>query len=531
MESDANWRVLLDLSNAALGYCGIPQESRLLFKALTESPGVDTSGLLFGLSNDTVLYRPPRNGPLDRRVERQAVILNRMFAAEAEPATFGCSRVLDAVARQWDRFHTTCRILFGRGRLTVLDADSFWDVIWRRWLSKSLTAEDIGLARRPMHLSDLSIPILKARAYLGLPGPPLDTTGFDFAVFHAAHAVRVSPETCKVVRHYDMIPTVRPDMVTKARQIRTHTGGVRACRADSIFACISEPAREDLVRLFPDVAERAVTIPCTLSDAFFADAQPALLPTILTGWLCGHGVKTPASALRRIRQTGDVPPYLLMVSTIEPRKNHVALVRAMEQVLARRDTDLALVVVGAPGWLYGDILHRMGPLVRRGRLFHLDQVPIDELRVLYNHARAVAFPSLYEGFGYSPLEAMCCGTPVIVSDIAAHRWAYGDAAEYCDPYRVETLSAAIEKVCLDGDRAYRTELASRGFRRVKRYQPPAVAAQWRALFSELKRQGVTARTARTARLADLNQELRQIETDFEAAPETATPLDVLPFAA
>ena len=122
----------------------------------------------------------------------------------------------------------------------------------------------------------------------------------------------------------------------------------------------------------------------------------------------------------------------------------------------------------------------MEPLVRRGRLIHLDEVPLPELRVLYSHAVATVLPSFYEGFGYSPLESMCCHTPAIASDIAAHRGVYGEAALYCDPYRVSSIVSAIERLSLASEGGLRQELVERGRRRASRYRAPAVAAQWRA---------------------------------------------------
>lgn len=532
--SGSSDRVLLDLSYGALGYSGIPQETRLLLKVMSECDGVDTTGLIYGVSNAAISKRPSRSGSRDRQLEHQAELLFRIVGGDApycDPPTGGrWNRLL----YMWRIAQGTARALFGRrGRMGKLDSETFWDVIWRRWLSLTLSDDDLDLARRcPVLLSDISSAMLNARAYFNLPGPRIDTRGFDFALFHEARAVCVGPHTCKVIRHYDLIPALRPDTVTSTRQIRGHIRAVRRCEEDSIFTCISESAREDLVRMFPHVAERAVTIPCTLADGYYPEQMPRLLPSVIAARQSPTAALHPPAVIKRIEKTG-LPPYLLMVSTIEPRKNHVALIRAYERVLARRDTDLRLIVVGTPGWRFHEALQVMAPLIKRGRLFHLDKVPQAELRVLYSHAEAVVFPSLYEGFGYTPLEAMCCDTPTIASNIAAHRWAYGDAAEYCDPYRVDTIADAIERVCLDSDTALRNEMIALGRKRVARYRVRGTAAQWQALFAELRRQGIT-HNVRDARLADFNEELRRIEREQEHSAEAETVMDapnVLPFAA
>ena len=511
MASEMNSRVLLDLSYGALGYSGIPQETRLLLKVLSECPGVEPTGLIFGLSNRAICQRLKSAGSPDRRLERQAEALFRMLD-DGAPAGGLWNRITNI----WQSMRQSRRLLFGRKyRLGELDGEVFWDLVWRRWLSATLADGDLDLARScPMLLSDLTTALLNARSYYGLFAPRLDTRDFDFALFHEARAIRVSPRTCKVVRHYDLIPVLRPDTVGSTRQIRAHLRAVRRCEDDSIFTCISESARDDLVRTFPQLTERAVTIPCTLADGYYPDPMPQLLPGIVAARQCTAASALPPNTLARLQKTGQMPPYLLIVSTIEPRKNHVALIRAFEKIVARRDTDLRLVVVGAPGWRFREALQVMTPLIRRGRLFHLDKVPQAELRVLYTHAEAVVFPSLYEGFGYTPLEAMCCDAPAIASDIAAHRWAYGDAAAYCDPYRVDSIAGAIERVCLDSTGADREEMIARGRRRVARYRVRGTRAQWSALFAELRRQGIT-HNVWDARLADFNAELRRIEREQE----------------
>jgi glycosyltransferase involved in cell wall biosynthesis len=185
-----------------------------------------------------------------------------------------------------------------------------------------------------------------------------------------------------------------------------------------------------------------------------------------------------------------MPPYLLMTAAIEPRKNHVTLVRAFESLLARHDTDLCLVIVGRPGWKYSEALQAMKPLIEQGRIIHLMDVPIQELRVLNSHAEAMVFPSLYEGFGYGPLEAMCCRTPAVVSDIAAHRWAYGEAALYFDPYRLDSFVEALEQLLFSDPAECRERLVEAGLERVKLYSAQTVSEHWLALFDELRRQNI-----------------------------------------
>lgn len=504
-------RVLVDLSFSAVDYGGIPMETRLAFKALSQCPNLDTTGLLYPFHHTDVTVQSSRSAPPNVRIERQALALQKFLANGQDqskvPGAF-LRKLLRIAERGWRIF------VSNRAQMEPLDSELFWDVVWRRWLSRSLTEDDVDLARRPMILSNVSVQLLNWKAYFNLAGPRLDTRRFDFALFHQARPIRVNPNTCKVVRHYDAIPIVRPDMFLGHSATHVHSRGLRACRNDSIFTCISEACRDELIHLYPDLAERAVTIPCTLATGFYPDERPDLLPESLAAHVLNTAAEHPPEILARMRQNGEVPPYLMFVSAVEPRKNHIGLIDAFEKLLASRQTDLCLVVVGSLGWNYDEILQRMAPLIRAGRLFHLHKVPQHSLRVLYSHAHGVVFPSLIEGFGYSPLEAMTCGAPVIASDIPVHRGVYGDAAEYFDPYRTESIAATIERVFLEGDETLRSALIQRGFRRVNRYQVDAVAAQWQALFEELKRQRIT-HNVHDARLADFNQELRRLEQSHE----------------
>ena len=322
-------RLLLDLSYANLGYCGIAQETRLLLKVFRECAGIEPTGLLFGVDHNVLREKLSVSGSPDRVLEKQAQYLHRLF--EGPPLT-------NAFLRNWWRLmdwaSSLCR---RRTRLQRMNSDYFWDVVWRRALSKSLEDDDLPAVRdTPVLLANLGADDAMSRAGR-FAVAALNTHGHDFALFHVARAVRVSPTTCKLVRHYDLIPLVRPDLIASALHIKIHTRSVRRAQRDSVFTCISDSARNDLVSVFPALAERSVTIPCTLSGGYYPEHTPEMIPHIVDGrqstFTRGHQAK------RRFWKK-DHPPYLLMVSTIEPRKNHIALVRAFESILARYRTDL-----------------------------------------------------------------------------------------------------------------------------------------------------------------------------------------------
>lgn len=133
---------------------------------------------------------------------------------------------------------------------------------------------------------------------------------------------------------------------------------------------------------------------------------------------------------RKLSLIGVRRPYILFVSTIQPRKNLARLVAAFESL---SHPDLHLVVAGANGWMADPTLARIKESPRRDAIIQLGYVADDALPALYNGAEAFALPSLYEGFGMGVLEAMACGCPVVTSSVSSLPEVAGDAAIVVDP--------------------------------------------------------------------------------------------------
>jgi len=175
-------------------------------------------------------------------------------------------------------------------------------------------------------------------------------------------------------------------------------------RADAIIT-VSSFSAEELISLLNVPPEKISVISEGISPRFAAPAADATQELL--------------SGLNLDR------PYILTVGTLEPRKNVPFLVEVFEK-MTRFDGDL--VIVGMPGWKYQPIIDRMKSSAQAGRIKYLRYVSDEQLRALYSGAELFMFPSLYEGFGFPPLEAMACGTPVISSGAGSLREVLGDAA-------------------------------------------------------------------------------------------------------
>ena len=195
-------------------------------------------------------------------------------------------------------------------------------------------------------------------------------------------------------------------------------------RADSVIAVSNNTAR-DAEELFGVPRSRIAVVPQGVSRR--------LRP------MSGEDL---ASARERL----NLPErFILFVGTIEPRKNLLTLLEAWAMMRDRPD----LVIVGGWGWNYELIRERISRL--GDRVHHLDSLEPGELPAIYNLARVLAHPAWYEGFGLPPLEAMACGTPVVVSDSSSLPEVVGDAGLVVPAGDANAWRMALEKVLGDTD--------------------------------------------------------------------------------
>ena len=153
--------------------------------------------------------------------------------------------------------------------------------------------------------------------------------------------------------------------------------------------------------------------------------------------------------VRVIARHGLEPGFLLCVGTLEPRKNLPGLLQAYRQLLDTGVTTAPLVLVGGKGWLYAEIFERVEELRLTDRVRFLYDVTDVDLPALYNGASLLTTPSFYEGFGLPALEAMACGTPVVVANRSSLPEVVGDAGLLVNPDDVDDIAQALARVLTD----------------------------------------------------------------------------------
>ena len=253
--------------------------------------------------------------------------------------------------------------------------------------------------------------------------------------------------------------------------------------------CHERSLREYLERTVPRSVARASLVLAdsenTLNDLVcLLDVAPERVAVLFPGVDERFRRVEDEEDLRRTREKFGLHfPFILYLGTIEPRKNLGRLIHAYARLKAKHSIEHKLVIGGQKGWLYGDVFRRATDLRVEKDVIFPGYIPEDDLPSLYSLADLFVFPSLYEGFGLPPLEAMACGTPVVTSTESSLPEIVGDAALTVNPLDVEELARAVARAL--GDSELRRELQRKGVERARRFSWRATATKLLALYQQV----------------------------------------------
>lgn len=256
---------------------------------------------------------------------------------------------------------------------------------------------------------------------------------------------------------HDMTWLRFPETMDRRNYRRLQDGLIRSVERSDRILTLSRFSKEEIVSLLGVPEEKISIVPCA----------PSLSKAVGDFPLCAE----------RFHITR---PYLLYVGTIEPRKNLVRLLKAYAMLKRDQGIGHQLVLAGGRGWASDDI-YRMAEhtegVVLTGYL------TAEEKNALYQNAAAFVFPSLYEGFGIPPLEAMAFGCPVVCSNAASLPEVVGEAARLVNPLDERDIAQGIEDVLSDG--AYASRLISEGYRQSEKYTWDASAERLTDICAEV----------------------------------------------
>jgi glycosyltransferase involved in cell wall biosynthesis len=492
--------LMMDLRPCYEGYAGIPQEARLLFAMFSGFRLSRFAGLASGVHFTSRRQRKERLTPFERTLEQTKALISQDTKRAHWP--MGTSLLLPGFVRnRLFKPYLLLSEMFRKEHLDLqIDPRIFEDYIWMKLFERTLSPKDRYIVQRAEYFAT-EMGHEYARSLSMLPRPfqrRLNTQGWDLFFAASVSPYRLAAGTSMMIRYYDALPLLSPHTVgepwphalSHARMLQ------RNMNAGASFYCDSEPVRQDLLSFFPQAEPRVHTIPVTISSEYFPDRKPE--PEIRAILARRPNAETAAA---RPRLATRLPKLFMAVSTLEPRKNYLKLFRGFEIARSMTSEPIQLLIVANKGWRSDEERDELRVMVRQGS-YHLSNVPVSELRALYSVAHCVVAPSRAEGFDYCGVEAMACGTPVIASNIPVHRWVYGNAAEYFDPYDEHDLACHIARFAeMPKESGHLAMLRDRGVRQARLYLPSAVSPQWEAAIDSETRRRVSVSPQASSDLA------------------------------
>lgn len=276
---------------------------------------------------------------------------------------------------------------------------------------------------------------------------------------------RLDARTTVTATVYDAAFRAYPESVPAKTRALMALSLEKTCRRAAALVTVSEFSKNELVK-YLGVPPEKITV------AYGGVDRSVFRP--------GY----PEEEIRRVTERlGIGRDYFLYLGTLEPRKNLVRLLEAYALLKERRRDPPMLVLAGGKGWMYGDIFRRVRELNLSGDVVFTGYVPEEDKPLLLNGALAFVFVSLYEGFGIPPLEAMACGTPVLLSRCSSLPEVAGEAALYADPLDADSVACGMARL-MDDD-ALRAALSAKGAERAARFSWDASASVLLGLFRRL----------------------------------------------
>jgi glycosyltransferase involved in cell wall biosynthesis len=255
-----------------------------------------------------------------------------------------------------------------------------------------------------------------------------------------------------VQRRYPVVITVHdiayirfPDLLNKSRQVyKKYILNLSVKKADIIIAD-SYSTKRDIIEFFKVDKKKIKVIHLGVESRFH-----------------------PISNVEGYRIRNNLPSKMVLnIGTLEPRKNVVALIKAFKKLQKKGYKDYVLVIAGERGWLYKRIFEEIKTSSMEQSIRLLGVVRDEEMPMLYNCAELFVYPSLYEGFGLPPLEAMACGVPIITSNTSSLPEVVGNAGIMVDPNDIESLSDEMCRVLKDNELKHR--MSRDGLKRSKMF--------------------------------------------------------------
>lgn len=250
-----------------------------------------------------------------------------------------------------------------------------------------------------------------------------------------------------VVTVHDMVVHAYPETVRLRTREMLRLGLKKSMERADCIVTDSEFSRSEIEKYYPKYADKVQVVPCGVDTERFYRVEDA-------------------EEIARVKAAHNIDgEYFLYLGTLEPRKNLERLIQAYALLRQKHADAPKLVLAGGKGWMYDTIFETVKMLHLENVVLFPSYIPSEDMAALYSGAFAFVFPSIYEGFGMPPLEAMACGTPVLTANAASLPEAVGNAAILVNPYQVEAISRGMEVLMEQPE--LRERLSRMGLRRAK----------------------------------------------------------------
>ncbi len=293
---------------------------------------------------------------------------------------------------------------------------------------------------------------------------PMDKTFGAVDIFHATnHLLAHFSQARTVYTLHDLIFLHFPEYHLPYNRWYLTFAMPRYLHAADVIVTPSECSRQDAIKFYG--------LPESKIKVIYEAPAPTFQPA------------AESDSLDRVRQKYALPPkFILHVGTIEPRKNLIRLLDAFQSLLVDWP-DLKLILVGKKGWLYDSFFDRLHALGLEEAVIFPGYVEEADLPAFYQLAEIFVFPSLYEGFGLGPLEAMACGTPVVSSNSSSLPEVIGNGGWLINPTDTAALASALHRVLADG--SLRSDLKRRGLVQARKFSWQKTADELEKLYQSL----------------------------------------------
>lgn len=266
------------------------------------------------------------------------------------------------------------------------------------------------------------------------------------------HVPFVAPPFCSskvIITIHDVCFEQYPEFYTRLERLRMSLlVRLSAKRATKVIT-VSNSAREDIIKLYKMDTAKVQVVYNGVDTNFFTPITNMNVKEIVR------------------KKYGINGRYILFVGTIQPRKNLFRLLHAFARLNTEIDFDYKLVIAGKEGWLSRELFREVSKLNLKEKIVFTGYVADSELPFLYNAAELFVYPSIAEGFGIPPIEAMACGTPVVASNIPCMQEILGEAAIMVDPFNIEDICEGIHRLL--SDEHLSNENITRGLKRVQNF--------------------------------------------------------------